>query len=247
MDSTFPFNPPFLTKQRDLPPQEPEVDLAQGTLLRWESSNKFYKRSAVVIKDGQVLQVKVRSIEGNSNERTLFKNFNDWYDSLPAGIIHHEEPRTAIEKRLDEPYDAVSDYELLRAIASRWRISARGMLRFSLNGLLAVYNKAVIVKKDSHLLDKLVELKATMAKNTPAQNDYKAPHISYVWGKKNIFLVKNGVKVLAAPMHHSYNMEAIVCDGKIATSFVDLGVDMAVNGRPIIWILYRKRNICLNI
>ena len=251
--STYPYNPPFLApKVADAgviyTPEPTSVYTTLwptnsiGTMFRWKMDDNN-KRTVVVTYYG-LLEVKNLK-DGNLTRGNKFPNLDAWLtsigDVIPHGSSLTRSPKklTKSEKLLAMPFPEGTDYEIASQLIKRWDCRGDGHILESHDWHIA-QDEAWLARNPTspnrkYIMGNIASRKRQMAFNTPEQNAAPRPTIMYITKKSRVLSVmKDGIP---AKLPLAITNTQIICDGKAASTFAELGIHMT-DGKPDIWVRY---------
>ena len=257
-EATYPYNPPFLAptiptnKVADagvIYTSEPTSVYTTlwptnsiGTMFRWKMDDNN-RRTVVVTYDG-LLEVKNLK-DGNLTRGNKFPNLDAWLktigDILPHGSSLTRSPQklTQLDKLLAMPVPQGTDYEIASQLIKRWSCRGDGNILQSHDWHIA-QDEAWLARNPTspnrkYIMGNIASRKRQMAFNTPEQNAAPRPTIMYITNKSRVLYVMKDHIPAKLPL--AITKTQLICDGKAASTFAELGIHMT-DGKPDIWVRY---------
>lgn len=251
------------------PPPAP-VTYSIGTKLRWQLDDENF-RVAFVTKGG-ILQMKINE-NGNyawtadPRIKKMFENLAAWQATLPAGgniTATERDGRTSVQKKSAACFAGRSDAQLISGLLENWDIKGHAYTLSSPVEIIAGYRQQVINRRAelaALTLEDDLEDPSERRRFTKSLERYvKWLHSEKMkverMGEEEARLRTNHVhsygtsKLRAFKDGQRYDIGVyretgqIVCAGRMANTFEELGIEM-VDGRPRLEVLYRRKTINL--
>jgi hypothetical protein len=223
---------------------------------------------AIQLKDGNVLQVKDISTDLCDYTKKFYDSLDLWLASLPQDCQLQTEASdglTDLQWRLQQPFPkGADDCKSFKEFCGRWRIRDYSYERPSPEETLQQFKKCFhedharvaqinptsdsfmsttfsnlsIMMRLPRSYRKLIALQGHV--NSLTSNErYRKPICTVTAGKARLYAFVNGERARITMGKYSA-IGYMCCNGRKATTFADLGIDLKADGTPLLELSYRK-------
>jgi hypothetical protein len=242
--------------------------VASGTKLRW-SLDENNRRIAIALKDGAILQVKI--VENGSHVwttdpriRQKFATYADWIATLPPGgtvVTVEPDTRNSVEKRLATNLEGLTDAQKVRKLMETWGAKAyvwedmsplekitdlTQWLQQRRRDLAAITEEEDIAdprirrKLTSKLANLSLKLKLQRQRVSTMTEQQKNTRFAWVsqWGATKLFARVDGDLQMITERNGK-----ILIGNRWVDTFGFSAASLKPDGRPMLWVRYRKQMI----